>query len=524
MKNNKRIIASILTVLLLLLWTSSASAKVMWGKTELKQGQIGKVTILTDAIAVKLADNGYVSPSHILKKSGEFRVYTVRRASGIDYYGLGGGLFVEKTNKIKYETPSKRKLALLEQEKQKDNLVIDLNTQLDSLYVDGVKQSISPEIMNGYAYVSLQSVVAGMREKYSWDELARTATIEKTNGQSIQVTNGKNSILVDNKVKPFLANYQDVKPTMINGVVYVPVQFVRETLGYPITVREDSIIVGKAPSIPTVPSKPSSFDRENILGKLDDYGFIRSYQTLSYNDGRFQTYVDVTQDNNMSVKIQGLVHTTNLPDKNVSLSKAKIALDQIIPSGSDKIFKIVEQTARTGKHPDLTKEFTFDGFYTNVLFEAGGIDVTFSKVLPEPNVKPSLKVFDKESILKQLDDNGFARYAKTGASLNIFHEHATDTSSMLVDLTLDKGTIDEGMYIVVKAWDGAYLVQDNIIPQKLKLALQLIFPTGNKHLYQIAESVAETGTHKGAGKVLKYDGFKVKVELKHERMYIRFAK
>ena len=32
------------------------------------------------------------------------------------YYGLGGGLFVEKSNAVKYETPSKYKLTLLEQQ------------------------------------------------------------------------------------------------------------------------------------------------------------------------------------------------------------------------------------------------------------------------------------------------------------------------------------------------------------------------------------------------------------------------
>lgn len=524
MRFNKRLVVSFLTILFLLFSGSAVSAKVMWGNMELKQGQIGKVSILSNIMSVRITENGYVSPSHQLKKGGEFRVYSVRRASGVDYYGLGGGIFVEKTNKVKYTTPSKQKLAQLMQVKEKDNLIIDLNTKLDSLFVNGIKQSVPPEIINNSAYISLEPVVIGMGDKYTWNESYRTATIEKPRGQLIEITNGKNSILVDNKVQPFLANQKDAKSTMINGVIYVPVHFIKETLGYPTSIQEDKVIVGKAPTISMNPPKPSKFDKERMLNLLDDYGFVRSNQTLSYNDGRYETYVDVTQDNNMSVKIQGLVHTTNLPDKKVNLAKAKIVLEQIIPSGSERIFKIVEQTAQTGKHPDLTKEFKFDGYYTNVIFNAGGMEVSFSKVFPEPNVKPLSKGFDKDYILNYLDENGWARYGKTGASLNIFHEHAIETSSILVDLTLDKGTLDEGMYIVVKAWDGDYLVQDNIIPQKLKMALQLIFPTGHKHLYQVAESVAETGKHKDAGKVLKYDGFKVKVELKNEWMYVRFAK
>ena len=51
-KNKKVIFISIFTVFLLLFSTSSASAKVMWGKTELKQGQIGKVTILANVNTV----------------------------------------------------------------------------------------------------------------------------------------------------------------------------------------------------------------------------------------------------------------------------------------------------------------------------------------------------------------------------------------------------------------------------------------------------------------------------------------
>ena len=102
-----------MTVLLLIFSTTAASAKVMWGKTELKQGQIGKVTILTDVNAVKISGNS-IKQDKKLKKGEEFRVYRYQEVGNNGYYGLGGGLFVQKTSKIKYETPSKAKLALLE--------------------------------------------------------------------------------------------------------------------------------------------------------------------------------------------------------------------------------------------------------------------------------------------------------------------------------------------------------------------------------------------------------------------------
>jgi hypothetical protein len=38
--------------------TANAATKIMWGKTELKIGQIGKVTILSNTNLVKMASNG----------------------------------------------------------------------------------------------------------------------------------------------------------------------------------------------------------------------------------------------------------------------------------------------------------------------------------------------------------------------------------------------------------------------------------------------------------------------------------
>ncbi|GGA37870.1 transglycosylase SLT domain-containing protein [Psychrobacillus lasiicapitis] len=88
--------------------------KVMWGKTELKIGQIGKVTILTNTNLVKIESNGSLTTVRPLKKGEEYRVYSYKSNNG-GLYGVGGGSYVQKSTKVKYETPSKRKLALLAQ-------------------------------------------------------------------------------------------------------------------------------------------------------------------------------------------------------------------------------------------------------------------------------------------------------------------------------------------------------------------------------------------------------------------------
>ena len=90
------------------------AVRVMWGKTELKLGQIGKVTILSNTNLVKMESDGSLTTVRPLKKGEEFRVYSYKNNHG-GLYGVGGGSYVQKSTKVKYETPSKRKLALLVQ-------------------------------------------------------------------------------------------------------------------------------------------------------------------------------------------------------------------------------------------------------------------------------------------------------------------------------------------------------------------------------------------------------------------------
>ena len=135
MRNQKAIFVSIFTVFLLLFSTSTASAKIMWGKTELKQGQIGKVTILSDTRANKILANKTTQPDKTLKKGGEFRVYTYRVIGDKQFYGLGGGLFVQKTSKIKYETPSKQKL---EQLKNRSELAVRIDKKANSILTNEI--------------------------------------------------------------------------------------------------------------------------------------------------------------------------------------------------------------------------------------------------------------------------------------------------------------------------------------------------------------------------------------------------
>ncbi|MFT4416554.1 C39 family peptidase [Fredinandcohnia humi] len=118
-------------------------------------GQIGKVTILENINSNSIDErNNVTSLERVFKQGEEYRVYTFKSVGGKGYYGLGGGLFVEGTTAVKYETPSKAKLALLEQlriqaEKDKANEIF--------IPVKSLMQN--PELPNGCEITSLTSVL-----------------------------------------------------------------------------------------------------------------------------------------------------------------------------------------------------------------------------------------------------------------------------------------------------------------------------------------------------------------------------
>lgn len=91
---------------------SAKTNKVMWGKTELKLGQIGKVTVNSRTVLYKLEKDNSLTAVRDLQKGEEFRVYSYKNMEG-GLYGVGNSNFIYKSPVVKYETPSKTKLALL---------------------------------------------------------------------------------------------------------------------------------------------------------------------------------------------------------------------------------------------------------------------------------------------------------------------------------------------------------------------------------------------------------------------------
>lgn len=87
--------------------------KVRWGVAELKNNQIGRLTMLENTPLLKDTD-GKFHVARTLKKGEQYRIYGYKEINGKGYYAVGGGHFVEMNPKLaKYETPAKNKMRLV---------------------------------------------------------------------------------------------------------------------------------------------------------------------------------------------------------------------------------------------------------------------------------------------------------------------------------------------------------------------------------------------------------------------------
>ncbi|MFE4524754.1 hypothetical protein ACFRCQ_22050 [Cytobacillus firmus] len=116
----KIIVTAISFILLLGFYTPSANAaeynsgfcdqykgvkSIWWDGIELKSGQIGRLIILKDTPLYKLEGEKRIF-SRTLKKGEFYRIYAFKPGK----LSVGGGYYVDRDPKVKYETPSKAKL------------------------------------------------------------------------------------------------------------------------------------------------------------------------------------------------------------------------------------------------------------------------------------------------------------------------------------------------------------------------------------------------------------------------------
>jgi hypothetical protein len=293
---------------------------------------------------------------------------------------------------------------------------------------------------DGKMYVPLEAVVKGMGDKYDWNNPYRTASLQKSNGQKIHVTNGKSVAKIGYKFIPLSTKQVNkttvssgVKALMINNVIYVPIDFIQKGMGYPVTIKQDGgstkVYVGTVPQeapvaskpsnptptptkpsnptptppsnpTPTQPSNPtptptptpppaqsSTLDRDAVMNKLASNGFYKMntyYATLNpYNpggSGYTAVSLGLSDESNMVLEILAWTDP-DMPEMNIIPGKVQFVLNQMIPSGAGHIYSIVSQTAVSGQHNELNKVFTYNGLKTKVTYDAGrpAVRVIFSK-------------------------------------------------------------------------------------------------------------------------------------------------
>lgn len=78
-----------------------AEAKVLWGNMELKKGTIGKVVVVKNTELYQWKQNK-MNVVRILKKGQQYRVYSSKTVQGALFYGVGSGMYVQKTTNIQY--------------------------------------------------------------------------------------------------------------------------------------------------------------------------------------------------------------------------------------------------------------------------------------------------------------------------------------------------------------------------------------------------------------------------------------
>ncbi|MED1850079.1 S-layer homology domain-containing protein [Brevibacillus agri] len=130
-----------------------------------------------------------------------------------------------------------------------------------------------PMYRSGVLYVPLQPIAEGMGDSFAWEQKPYVATVTINGSKKITVTVSKANASVDGKQVPVsalkLEGMSDVvqaKPVTVNNQMYLPYDFLKNVLGYPVEIKQDgstgTLIIGTAPSSTTTsaptPTKPVS--------------------------------------------------------------------------------------------------------------------------------------------------------------------------------------------------------------------------------------------------------------------------
>lgn len=118
------------------------------------------------------------------------------------------------------------------------------NTASLVLYVNGNKSDAKPLYRGNILFIPLKEAVEGMGDKFAWQSEPIFALVTQGD-MEIYVSAAMSVAKVNNKDVPFVTEVINgvkvpvqVKPFVNNKRLYVPVDFVRDVLGYPVVVQK----------------------------------------------------------------------------------------------------------------------------------------------------------------------------------------------------------------------------------------------------------------------------------------------
>lgn len=164
MKKRKGIVSLVLGFIIALGVFSGGTTEastVYLGNFPMVQGQIGRVTILKTTTLWKLGSNSQLTFSRTLHPGRQYRVYNFRSIQG-GLYGLGGGYYVEKNpTYVKYETPSKSKLAKLNSSNRILSSGVPIQGKITSSMLDAQVYHFSTD-KNGEVSITVDQTAGGL--------------------------------------------------------------------------------------------------------------------------------------------------------------------------------------------------------------------------------------------------------------------------------------------------------------------------------------------------------------------------
>ncbi|WCF11389.1 copper amine oxidase N-terminal domain-containing protein (plasmid) [Paenibacillus thiaminolyticus] len=305
------------------------------------------------------------------------------------------------------------------------------NTATTALYVNGVqieKNQGSPINRAGVTFVPLEPIVKGMGDKLTWIDEPNAVLITTKAGTKINVYVTKSSAIVDGKAVPLSKKVIEtvtvpvsIKPALVSGKLYVPIDFLKDVLGYDLTIKEEGkteyVIVGNMPSgelkppadtkpTPTPKPEPSETQWKPDLEYLPPTGWeppqIKSTSTNNYQKDKKILEDELEFTNGVSYNIYGKngyptgdaiivgSHSKYLADiefkawygdktgetpANKIPYIARELFKFYLPNKNDQLFNIINDGVNGKDISKYLKPFTLDGRSVNIIDGDGWFNV-----------------------------------------------------------------------------------------------------------------------------------------------------